>query len=107
MLTNPQITSYRSAIDELDTELVSLLKKRFQLARELAVAKKSSGIPVMNHERELSILERVSTMSSESPDLSNIVAVFRQILQESRAVQLSTSGVENQSKRPQSEGRLP
>ena len=54
MLTNPQITSYRSAIDEIDGELVSLLKKRFQRARELAVAKKRAGIAVMNHERELS-----------------------------------------------------
>jgi monofunctional chorismate mutase len=101
---NSKITSYRSAIDELDRQIVSLLKKRFQLARELAVAKKSSGIPVMDHERELSILEGVSTMSSESPDRANLVAVFRQILQESRAVQLRTSGVENQSKRLQSEG---
>jgi chorismate mutase len=103
---NPQITSYRSSIDELDSELVSLLKRRFQLARELAVAKKRFGIPVIDHERELSVLERVSEISSESTDRANIVAVFRQTLHESRAVQLKPGEPNDRAKKLQIEGRL-
>jgi monofunctional chorismate mutase len=91
---NDEISSYRLAVDEIDSQIFSLLKKRFQVARQLAVAKKKSGIPVKDHERELSILERVSTLGFESPDRANIVAVFRQIIQESRAIQLKTGDTE-------------
>jgi chorismate mutase len=87
---NSAIVSYRSAVDELDNQMAALLKRRFELARELAVAKKNAAVPVMDHERELSILERVSTLSSDSPDRTSVVAVFRHIIQESRAVQLRT-----------------
>jgi chorismate mutase len=102
---NSEIAHYRSAVDELDQQIVGLLKARFQLARELAVAKKRAAVPVMDHERELSILERVSTMSSNSPDRTNVVAVFRHIIQESRAVQLRTE-VENPSRTAAGEGAL-
>jgi monofunctional chorismate mutase len=102
-----EINSYRSKVDQLDGEIVSLLKKRFQLARDLAAAKKRSGLPVMDHERELSILERVSAMSMDTPDRVNLLAVFRQILQESRSIQLKTSELECPPKRAHSQGRVP
>jgi len=78
----------RSAVDQIDDEIVALLNERFEISRELATIKQELDVPIMDHERELSILERVSTMSLKSPDRANIVTVFRQILQESRTVQL-------------------
>jgi chorismate mutase len=87
---NHEITSYRSQIDALDGELILLLKKRFKLAREIAIFKRRSGTPVIDHEREHCVFEQVSAASSDT-DRANIVAVFRQILQESRAVQLKAS----------------
>ena len=47
-----KITTSLSRIQELDRELVALLQKRFQLARELALTKKISGLPVMDREGE-------------------------------------------------------
>lgn len=81
---NYEITSYRSQIDALDRELVILLKRRFKLARELAIFKRRSGTPVIDRERERYILEQGSAMSSDT-DRANIIAVFCEILQESRA----------------------
>jgi chorismate mutase len=100
---NSEIASSRSAVDELDNQVIALLKKRFQLARELPVAKKSAAVPVMDHERELSILECASTMSSDAPGRTNLVAVFRHLMQESRALQLRTA-VENPSRTAPGEG---
>src|SRR4029077_10681643 len=87
-------------------QLVALVEKRFQRARELARGKKQSGVPVIDSVRELSILKRVAALSSRSPCRANIFARFRQVLQESRAVQLRTAEPEDRPKKRQPERRL-
>jgi len=106
LMMNSQITDCRPAIDEMDRQLVALVEKRFQRARELARGKKQSGVPVIDSVRELSILKRVAALSSQSPCRANIFARFRQVLQESRAVQLRTAEPEDRPKKRQPERRL-
>ena len=106
LMMNSQITDCRPAIDEMDRQLVALVEKRFQRARELARGKKQSGVPVIDRARELSILKRVAALSSQSPCRANIFARFRQVLQESRAVQLRTAEPEDRPKKRQPERRL-
>jgi chorismate mutase len=103
---NSQITDCRSALDEIDRQLVALVEKRFQRARELAHVKKQSGVPVIDRARELSTLKRVAALSSQSACRANIVARFRQVLQESRAVQLMAAEPEDRPKKRQLERRL-
>jgi chorismate mutase len=106
LMMNSQITDCRSAIDQMDRQLVALVEKRFQRARELARGKKQSGVPVIDRARELSILKRVAALSSQSPCPAHIFAWFRQVLQESRAVQLRTAEPEDRPKKRQPERRL-
>ena len=91
---NPEMATRLLEIDQLDRQLVYLLERRFKLAAELALAKKTSGMRVIDHERELSTLERIFAMSSEAFEGASIVAIFRKILEESRAVELKTTTVE-------------
>jgi chorismate mutase len=94
-----EITSYRSKIDEIDRDLIILLKRRFKLVRELAIFKRRSGTPVIDRDRERSILKQANAMSSDT-DRANIIGVFCQILQESRAAQLKASEPRDESKKP-------
>jgi chorismate mutase len=77
--------------EQLDRELLSLLQTRFKPARVLGVAKKASGLPVFDREREQSTLEKVRAVGSDSSEASNLVAVFRRILEESRAIELKAA----------------
>jgi chorismate mutase len=88
---NPEIVTCLSEIEQLDREVVSLLQRRFKLARVIGAAKKASGLPVFDREREQLTLEKVCAMGSDSSEASNLVAVFRHILEESRAIELKAA----------------
>ena len=94
-----KITTSLSRIQELDRELVALLQKRFQLARELALTKKISGLPVMDREGERAVIDSVLKMSSDRLEGGNIIAVFRQVLEESRAIKVRTAAAEDGTKK--------
>ena len=50
----------RNEIDKLDDELIPLLLKRMDISRQVAEYKVQNGIPVLNEQRELEILEDVA-----------------------------------------------
>ena len=52
-----QLETYRSTMDELDTELIQVLAKRFDLSRELGVYKKENNVTVFQLERWKEILD--------------------------------------------------
>ena len=91
---NHDITTYLAEMDKLDRQIIALLGQRFQLARNLALAKKACSMRLIDHERELSTLEKIFALSSEYYGAPSIVAVFRKIVEESRAIELKTTTAE-------------
>jgi chorismate mutase len=88
MSMTSEIVTRRSEIEQLDREFLCLLQKRFKLAHVLRVAKKASGLPVFDRERERLTLENFRAVGSDSSEASNLLAVFRHLLEEARAIEL-------------------
>lgn len=93
---NHDITAYLAEMNELDRQIISLLGRRFQLARSLALARKACAMRLIDHERELSTLEKIFALNREYYGAVSIVAVFRKIVEESRAVELKAGASPDQ-----------
>lgn len=75
----------RNEIDKLDDKLIPLLLKRMDISRQVAEYKVQNGIPVLNEQRELEILEDVASKCGEQGEV--IKTVFSAIMDASRALQ--------------------
>jgi len=78
----------RSEIDILDVQIISLLGKRFELARQIGREKKKMRLRVLDQKRESFILEK-NTKLAEKEKLSKnfIEQLFRLIFAESKSEQ--------------------
>ena len=46
------MNEFRSRIDEIDTEMVELYKKRLGIAEQIGAYKRENGLPIYDSERE-------------------------------------------------------
>ncbi|MBR3149740.1 MAG: prephenate dehydratase [Eubacterium sp.] len=79
------LLSLRKEIDKIDDELIPLLMKRMDIAKEVAKYKVEHGIPVLNQEREQQILDDVAEKCGEQGDA--IKTIFSATMDASRALQ--------------------
>ena len=77
----------RRQIDELDASIVALLNRRAMLARKIGRIKLLAGLPIIDPEREETVLRRILNRNSGAIDDRALVGVYRQILTESRRIQ--------------------
>jgi chorismate mutase len=56
---------FRRRLDELDEEIVRALGARFEVCREIALHKRTHGIPMMQSERVVEVRERYLVRGSE------------------------------------------
>lgn len=75
----------RNEIDEIDSQIVGLLKQRFDCCLEIAKYKKENSLPVLNIEREKEILEKVKKAGGKHGD--SIAAVYEEIMRRSKKEQ--------------------
>ncbi len=76
-----EIGRLRARIDQIDREILGLLKGRFESAKELGRIKEAKGLALRDPERERSILDSVGRLASRmqmDPRLAR--KVFRQVL---------------------------
>ncbi len=76
----------RQKIDEIDRQLVPLLAARMDCSETVAQIKQREGLPVLHPEREQKILDKVREAGGKRGD--QVAAVYREIMQASRALQL-------------------
>lgn len=57
---NPELQKLRDALEEVDHDMLTLLKKRQQLSEEVYLTKKSSGTPIFNREQENQKINRLT-----------------------------------------------
>lgn len=85
---SPALREVRDHIDELDRELIGLLRRRRELSLRAAEAKRQLGAPVLDASREVELMRRRADWAGEQgldPELAQ--AVFREILAMSRRAQ--------------------
>lgn len=67
-MTDLNLDQLRVEIDEIDTQITDLFKKRMETALEVAKYKQANGIPVLNDRREKEVLHKVSEQIGEPFD---------------------------------------
>lgn len=75
----------RREIDEIDEQLIPLLKKRMNISKQVAEYKVERGIPVINEQREREIIDSVREKCREDGDAA--AAVFSAIIDASCVIQ--------------------
>ncbi|HMM78668.1 MAG TPA: prephenate dehydratase domain-containing protein [Pyrinomonadaceae bacterium] len=81
------LDDWRRQIDDVDSAIVGLLAKRVEIAREISRLKQSSGMPILDREREIRIFDRVRSLSGGVVDASVVDQIYEAILADSRRVQ--------------------
>ncbi len=81
---NLTLDQVRAQIDENDSELLKVLRKRLELVKQVGVIKSREGTPVYVPERELSLIEKRRAQAENlglNPDLAE--DVLRRVMRES------------------------
>ena len=84
------LSEIRRDIDEIDSQLIDLFKRRMDCAKEVGYYKKERGIPILNQQREDEILAKVQEKGGEHGAAARLL--FTDILELSRALQHNIIG---------------
>ena len=77
----------RRDIDEIDTEILTLLNRRAEVVRELGQIKIRAGLPMVDWGREAEVIRRAGSRAvSLGDDSAN--RIYRAILREARQIEL-------------------
>ena len=85
-----ELKDYRAALDRLDRELTELLVRRMELAGQIGEYKKARGLPILDAAREDEKLDATESLCPEAYR-GELRAVFRSVMEQSRALQLRRS----------------
>ena len=80
----------RKSIDEIDSQLIELFKKRMDCAKEVGIYKQANNIPVLNQDRENQILDDIEKKGGEYGAHSRLL--YSNIMELSRALQHNIVG---------------
>ena len=84
---NPALTQQRTAIDQLDLELLRLINRRAQTVAEIARLKQQHALPVSDEAREAAVLNSLVERNSGPLNAASVRRIFGSILAESRRLQ--------------------
>lgn len=85
---NQGIKEHRKQIDEIDNQILELLKERFEISKKIGKYKKQNNLPIRNKKREKQLLEKNKNKAKDfnlKPDF--VKKLFRLVLKESRRIQ--------------------
>jgi chorismate mutase/prephenate dehydrogenase len=84
----PRLRPLREQIDALDRQVLELLARRMEIVREVALVKKSEGVPIRDFARERAVLDdrRARAAGLGLPE-APIESIYRQIMLASRDYQ--------------------
>jgi chorismate mutase len=83
----PDLDSLRSAIDAVDSEILSLVARRIGLVLQIADYKRGRDMPVYDPARERSVIDRLIGVAPENLDAQVIRRIFERIIDESRRIE--------------------
>ena len=83
-----EISSLRRRIDEIDGEILKLLRKRVELAGKIGVLKREKGLPIRDEGREKDIYARLSEKAKIlGLPVSDVRSVYREVMRICTVVQ--------------------
>ncbi len=82
-----KIEKWRTEIDAIDDELLTLLNRRARLAAEIGLVKQRKHAPLCDPDREREVLARACESSEGPLNEDGIKKIFKTIIEESRRIQ--------------------
>lgn len=83
-----ELAQLRVEIDQLDSQIAKLLASRYELVQEIGKRKSANQIPVLDPEREKSIITRVRALAKDDHCANFLQKIFEQIFKASRDKQV-------------------
>ena len=87
------IRALREQIDLIDRQIVDLYGRRMEVARAIGRYKRENGLPVLDREREESLLSRVAEQAGEE-NAEGIRALYQLIMEQSKLRQRQDAGLD-------------
>jgi chorismate mutase len=85
-----RLETLRTEIEEVDRQLIALLAKRVELARQTGDAKRAGGCEVLDPAREAAVVRRAGAVAREmGVDDEDVRYIFWHVIGMSRRAQLS------------------
>ena len=82
-----KLSKYRQQINQIDMELLELLKKRFAVTEKVGYYKKQHNINVFDEKREQEILKKLLEQLQDTPYKKHIETMWKTLLVESKKQQ--------------------
>ena len=82
-----RILQLRKEIDNLDEEIIRLLKTRMRISKEVGKLKEKLDIPIEDKIREQEIVERLTTHAGKNLSEEQLVRIFTAVFRSSKQVQ--------------------
>ncbi len=86
-VTVPELEELRRAIDEVDQQILDLVRRRVALVLEVGEVKRARQMPVYDPERERRVLERLSEKAQPPLDATTVRRIFERLIDESRRLE--------------------
>ncbi|MCH2108339.1 MAG: chorismate mutase [Polyangiaceae bacterium] len=87
MLDDPELKKLRDAIDRLDHELLSVLKKRAEIVMRVGDLKRIKDLPVYDPAREEALFQRLAADAEAPLDAEAVRSVFREVVHNCRRLE--------------------
>lgn len=88
--TDPPLRELRGQIDAVDRELLALLNRRAQLAREIGELKRREGSAVFRPEREAQVIDNLKAANPGPLNTQSVAPIWREIMSACRSLEAAT-----------------
>ena len=82
-----RILDLRKTIDELDQEIIRLLKERMRVSKKVGALKEKLHIPIEDQNREKEIIERLTQQVGKNLTEEQLIRIFTAVFKSSKQVQ--------------------
>lgn len=81
------IRSLREKIDNIDNEIIALIKKRAYIAIKLGQIKKLQNMPIKDYKREKEIFDRIKAKDCSPLSVESLINIFKEIIHACKALE--------------------
>tara|TARA_Y100001960_G_C14420433_1_gene702637 strand:+ start:82 stop:342 length:261 start_codon:yes stop_codon:yes gene_type:complete len=82
-----RILTLRKKIDDLDEEIIKLLKTRMEISKKVGLLKEKLHIPIEDKLRENEIIERLTSKAGKNLSEEQLIRIFTAVFKTSKQVQ--------------------
>lgn len=87
MIDDPNIGSLRQKIDDIDRQLLELLRERVEVVHQVGQEKMEKGLAVFDPSREEALLQKLIAIAPNNLDARAVRVIFTAIVGESRRLE--------------------